>query len=76
MGTLCHLKQKIGFNKVKLHDRYNILRYELFNEVRSKCNSIDYVEPEYKVKILMSEEFLKFTIKFTYDSFILRKGLT
>ena len=57
-------------------DRYNFLRYELFNEVRSKCISIDYIEPEDKVKILMSEEFLKFTIKFIYDSFMLRKGLT
>ena len=57
-------------------DRYNLLRYKLFNDVRKKCNLFDYLEPEIKVRVLMSEEFVKFTAKFIHDAFILRKDLT
>jgi hypothetical protein len=57
-------------------DKYNDLRYDLFNVVGNNYPLIDLQEPEEQVMNLMSENVIKHTASFIYQAFQLRKLAT
>ena len=57
-------------------DRYNDIRYELFNIARVKVPQIDILEPDDQIKHLMSNDLISNTATFVYNAFKIRRNAT